>query len=73
MKIYIQTMFDDDDKDVVAQACTSTVVVINDCSYVALEYCKITIKIGFYIEGSSMFFPDNLLNLLIVSLCFRYS
>lgn len=37
MNIFIRTMTEDDDKDVVAQACTSIVEIINDYGYMAVE------------------------------------
>ncbi|GFP99204.1 probable importin subunit beta-4 [Phtheirospermum japonicum] len=37
MNIYIKTMSDDDDKEVVAQACLSIADIINDVGYVAVE------------------------------------
>lgn len=40
MNIYIKTMTDDDDKEVVAQACTSIADIIKDYGYMALEPCK---------------------------------
>lgn len=40
MNIFIKTMTEDDDKDVVAQACTSIVEIINDYGYMAVEPCK---------------------------------
>ncbi|OVA07293.1 HEAT [Macleaya cordata] len=37
MSIYIKTMTDDDDKEVVAQACMSVADIIKDCGYMAIE------------------------------------
>ncbi|KAM7270140.1 hypothetical protein ACFE04_029354 [Oxalis oulophora] len=37
MNIYIKTMAEDDDKEVVAQACTSLVDIIKDFGYLAIE------------------------------------
>lgn len=43
MNIYIKTMVEDDDKEVVAQACTSVADIIRDFGYATLEPCKHTI------------------------------
>lgn len=40
MNIYIKTMTGDDDKEVVANACTSTADIIKECGYMAVEKCK---------------------------------
>ena len=40
MNIYIKTMVEDEDKEVVAQACTSMADIIKDYGYVAVEPCK---------------------------------
>ena len=40
MNIYIKTMVEDDDKEVVAQACTSVADIIRDYVYATLEPCK---------------------------------
>lgn len=40
MNIFIKTMTEDDDKEVVAQACTSIVDIIKDYGYMAIEPCK---------------------------------
>jgi len=40
MDIYIKTMTGDDDKEVVAQACTSVAEIIKDYGYAAIEPCK---------------------------------
>lgn len=40
MNIYIKTMVEDDDKEVVAQACTSMADIVKDYGYVAVEPCK---------------------------------
>ena len=39
MNIYIKTMTEDDDKEVVAQACMSTADMIKDLGYAAVEPC----------------------------------
>lgn len=40
MNIYIKTMVEDEDKEAVAQACTSMADIIKDYGYVAVEPCK---------------------------------
>lgn len=40
MNILIKTMTEDDDKEVVAQACMSIVDIIKDYGYVAIEPCE---------------------------------
>lgn len=40
MSTYIKAMNEDDDKEVVAQACTSIADIIRDFGYSALEPCK---------------------------------
>ena len=40
MNIYSKTMTEDDDKEVVAQACMSIADIIKDYGYMALEPCK---------------------------------
>lgn len=40
MRIYIKTMTDDDDKEVVAQACMSVADIFKDYGFVAVEPCK---------------------------------
>ena len=40
MNIYIKTMVEDDDKEVVAQTCTSMADIIKDYGYGAVEPCK---------------------------------
>lgn len=40
MNIFIKTMTEDDDKEVVAQACMSIVDIIKDYGYMAIEPCK---------------------------------
>lgn len=40
MNIYIKTMTEDDDKEVVAQACMSISDFIKDNGYMAIESCK---------------------------------
>lgn len=40
MNIYIKTMVEDDDKEVVAQACTSVADIIRDYGYQTLDPCK---------------------------------
>lgn len=39
MNIFIKTMTEDDDKEVVAQACLSIVDIIKDYGYTAIEPC----------------------------------
>lgn len=41
MNIFIKTMTEDDDKEVVAQACMSIVEIIKDYGYIAVESCKL--------------------------------
>lgn len=43
MTIYIKSMVEDDDKEVVAQACTSVADIIRDYGFATLEPCKHTI------------------------------
>lgn len=40
MNIYLKTMAEDDDKEVVAQACMSVADIIRDFGYMAVEPCK---------------------------------
>jgi hypothetical protein len=40
MNIYIKTMTEDDDKEVVAQACMSIADIIKEYGYMAIEPCK---------------------------------
>ena len=40
MNIYMKTMVEDDDKEVVAQACMSVADIIKDFGYLAMEPCK---------------------------------
>lgn len=40
MNIYVKTMTEDDDKEVVAQACMSIADVIKDYGYMAVEPCE---------------------------------
>lgn len=40
MNIYLKTMNDDDDKEVVAHACTSVADIIREFGYMAMEPCK---------------------------------
>lgn len=40
MNIYIKTMTEDDDKQVVAQACISVADIVKECGYTAIESCK---------------------------------
>ena len=40
LNIYIKTMTEDDDKEVVAAACTNTAEIMQDCGYMALQPCK---------------------------------
>ncbi|KAJ6804510.1 putative importin subunit beta-4 isoform X1 [Iris pallida] len=37
LNIYIKTMTEDDDKEVVAQACMSTTEIVKECNYAAIE------------------------------------
>lgn len=39
MNVYIKTMTEDDDKEVVAQACTSIADIIKDYGYGTVEPC----------------------------------
>ena len=39
MNVFIKTMTDDDDKEVVAQACTSIADIFKDFGYGAVEPC----------------------------------
>lgn len=41
LNIYIKTMTEDEDKEVVAQACMSVAEIIKESSYVAIASCKI--------------------------------
>jgi hypothetical protein len=41
MNIYIKTMTEDDDKEVVAQACMSVADIVKDCGFAAVELCKL--------------------------------
>lgn len=41
LNIYIKTMTEDDDKEVVAQACMSVADIVKDSGYAAIEPCKI--------------------------------
>jgi hypothetical protein len=41
MNIYIKTMTEDDDKEVVAQACMSIADIIKEYGYMAIEQCKL--------------------------------
>lgn len=40
LNIYIKTMTEDDDKEVVAQACMSVADIMKDFGYMAVEHCK---------------------------------
>jgi importin-4 len=40
MNIYIKTMTEDDDKEVVAQACIGVADIIRDCGYSPVEPCE---------------------------------
>lgn len=40
MNIYIKTLAEDDDKEVVAQACLSVADIIKEYGYMAVEPCK---------------------------------
>lgn len=41
MNIYIKTMTEDDDKEVVAQACMSVADIMKDSGFAAVELCKL--------------------------------
>ncbi|CAL4938634.1 unnamed protein product [Urochloa decumbens] len=41
LNIYIKTMTEDDDKEVVAQACMSVADIVKDCGFVAIEHYMI--------------------------------
>lgn len=41
MNIYIKAMTEDDDKEVVAQACMSIADIIKEYGYVAIEQCEL--------------------------------
>ena len=41
LNIYIKTMTEDDDKEVVAQACMSVADIVKDCGFAAIEPCKL--------------------------------
>lgn len=38
--IYVKSMNEDDDKEVVAQVCTNIAEIMNEFGYVAVEPCK---------------------------------
>lgn len=40
MTICIKTMTEDDDKDIVAQACLSIADIVKEYGYMAIEPCK---------------------------------
>lgn len=40
MNIYIKSMTEDDDKEVVAQACMSTADIVKDLGYLVVEPCE---------------------------------
>ena len=41
MNIYINTMTEDDDKEVVAQACMGMADIMKECGYMVIESCKL--------------------------------
>ena len=41
LNIYIKTMTEDDDKEVVAQACMSVADIMKDFGFMAVEPCKL--------------------------------
>lgn len=43
MNIYVKTMTEDDDKEVVAQACMSVADIIKELPYPAIEPCKLNL------------------------------
>lgn len=43
-------MTEDDDKEVVAQACMSVADIMKDCSYAALESCELNFVLVSYID-----------------------
>lgn len=47
MNIYIKTMTEDDDKEVVAQACMSIADIIKDYGYMAVEPCEYEFDLAF--------------------------
>lgn len=40
MNIYTKTMTEDDDKEVVAQACMGVADIVRDCGYAPVEPCE---------------------------------
>lgn len=44
LNIYIKTMTEDDDKEVVAQACMSVADIVKDCGFAAIEPCKLCLS-----------------------------
>jgi hypothetical protein len=44
MNIYTKTMTEDDDKEVVAQACMSVSDVVKECGFTAIEPCKLQLS-----------------------------
>ena len=41
LNICIKTMTEDDDKEVVAQACMSVADIVKECGFAAIEPCKL--------------------------------
>lgn len=41
MMVYIKRIYEDDDKEVVAQVCTSISSIMENCGYTAMKHCKI--------------------------------
>lgn len=48
MNIYIKTMTEDDDKEVVAQACMSVADIIKEIPYLTIEPCKYNLKAYYF-------------------------
>lgn len=41
MTVYVKRISEDDDKEVVAQVCTSISSIMENCDYMAVKHCKI--------------------------------
>ena len=65
MNIYIKTMAEDDDKEVVAQACLSIADIMKDYGYIAIQNC------GCQFHKKSYFTVFNLLSTLGLKALFR--
>lgn len=50
MNIYIKTMTEDDDKEVVAQACMSVADIMKELPYITVEPCKYNLKALLYFQ-----------------------